>query len=332
MKTIVLISCCKEKLHLSYPVPAAQLYQSTKFKKALTYAKSLKPDAIYILSALHHVVELSQLLEWYDKKLQGQSAEVKQKWAEACLDTLKQKHDLENDKFIILAGFDYYHGLLGENGIHNYELPLEGLTHGLALHWLNEHLQNDDIIKASSLRNPEELKKISSKPGYYKWWISKNFFDFLLDALYISFENIENALEERNGLFCVYVGIAAKESVRQRLNWHINDPHTASRVDNGTLSTLRQTIASIVSHNQYDKSSTDQFIDLMYVEWFYIDSQIGSEEAKTELHNIETNLLSEYLRILNIQDNHHPLSEPIKTTLKELRKQSRNKALLNQEV
>ncbi len=322
MKTIVLISCCKKKLRPA--APAEKLYQSPKFRKSLEYAKSLNPDAIYILSAKYHVVELTQPLEWYDDKLQDKNPEEKQKWATKCLETLKGKHDLKHDTFIILAGFEYYHGLLGENGIHNYELPLDGLTHGRALHWLNEHLKNDNIFKASSLRDPEELKRISSKPGYYKWWISKNFFDFLLDALHVSFDDIKNALEERDGLFCVYVGIATKESVRQRLNWHINDPHTASRVNNGTLSTLRQTIASIVSHNQYDKSSTDKFIDLMYVEWFYIDGQIGSEESKNELHNIETNLLSEYLRILNIQDNHHPLSTPIKTALKELRKRSKS--------
>lgn len=322
MKTIVLISCCKEKLRPA--APAEKLYQSTRFKKSLAYAKSLKPDAIYILSAKHHVVELTQPLEWYDEKLQEKSLEEKQKWATKCLETLKGKHDLKHDKFIILAGFEYYHGLLGVDGIQNYELPLNGLTHGHALHWLNEHLQNDNMVKASSLHNPEELKKISSKPGYYKWWISKNFFDFLLDALNVSFEDIKNALEERDGLFCVYVGIAAKESVRQRLNWHINDPHTVSRVNNGTLSTLRQTISSLVSHNQYDKTSTDQFIDRMYVEWFYIDSQIGSEETKKDLHDIETKLMAEYLRILNIQDNHHPLSDSIKRRLKTLRNESKH--------
>ena len=95
---------------------------------------------------------------------------------------------------------------------------------------------------------------------------------------------------------------------------------------------MQESGISIVSHNQYDKTSTDQFIDRMYVEWFYIDSQIGSEEAKNELHDIETNLMSEYLRILNIQDNQHPLSKPIKKTLKELRKQSRINAQINQEV
>lgn len=179
------------------------------------------------------------------------------------------------------------------------------------------------MIKVITLRNQEELKKISSKPGYYKWWISKTELDLILKAFGVSFSEIENSLEKKDGLFCVYVGIAAKESVRSRLNWHINDPHTESRVENGTLSTLRQTIASIVSHNQYDKAATDSFIDKMFVEYFYIDSPIKSETTKKELQTIETNLMYEYLRILNIKDNHHPLSTSIKTKLKELRKEAK---------
>ncbi len=179
------------------------------------------------------------------------------------------------------------------------------------------------MIKATSLRNPEELNKIHPKPGYYKWWVSEKELDFLLNVLGIPFKEIKNSLELKEGLFCVYVGIAAKESVRQRLNWHVNDPHTASRVRKGTLSTLRQTIASIVAHNQYDKAATDSFIDSMFVEWFYIDAPIKSETAKTELHITESKLMADYLRILNIQDNQHPLSKSIKTELKKLRKESK---------
>lgn len=178
------------------------------------------------------------------------------------------------------------------------------------------------MIKASSLRNHEELKMISSKPGYYKWWASRTELELILTSLEVSFSEIEKALEVKDGLYCVYVGIA-KKSMRGRLNWHINDPHTSSQVKSGTLSTLRQTIASIKSHNQYDKAATDSFIDKMFVEYFYIDSQIKSNAVKTELHTIEINLMSEYLRILNIQDNHHPLSRLTKNKLKQLRKESK---------
>lgn len=178
------------------------------------------------------------------------------------------------------------------------------------------------MIKASSLRNQEELKKISSKPGYYKWWASRTELEFILTSLDVSFSEIEKALEVKDRLYCVYVGIA-KKSMRERLNWHINDPHTSSRVKSGTLSTLRQTIASIISHNQYDKAATDSFIDKLFVEYFSLDSQIKSDTVKKELHTIETNLMAEYLRILNIQDNHHPLSRLTKKKIRHLRKESK---------
>ena len=183
------------------------------------------------------------------------------------------------------------------------------------------------MIKASSLRDKEQLKSISSLPGYYKWWAAQSELDVILKALNIQFSDIENALEIKDGLYCIYVGIAVKESVRARLDWHLNDKHTASQVLNGTLSTLRQSISSIVAGNQFDKEATDSFIDKLFVEYFYCDEAIKSETTKHKLHETEKKLLAEYLRVLNIQENHHSLSTPIKTALKELRKQSRTKAL-----
>lgn len=179
------------------------------------------------------------------------------------------------------------------------------------------------MIKASSLRKKEILNSISSLPGYYKWWGSRSELDVILNALNVHFSEIENALEIKNGLYCIYVGIAVKESVRTRLNWHVNDKHTSSRIRNGTLSTLRQSISSIVAGNQFAKDATDSFIDKLYVEWFYSNNPIRTDAAKNELHQIEKQLLVEYLRVLNIQDNHHPLSTSIKTKLKELRKEAK---------
>lgn len=179
------------------------------------------------------------------------------------------------------------------------------------------------MLKASTLRNKTELQKIPAAAGYYKWWCEKAELDVILNALAIDFSDIQQAIERKDNLYCVYVGIAAKESVRARLNWHVNDKHTASRVKNGTLSTLRQSIASVVAKNQYDKEATDAFIDKLYVEWFCIDSPIKSAEAKAKLYSVERNLLFDRLRILNIKDNLHPLAEPIKFKLKLLRKNSK---------
>lgn len=186
-----------------------------------------------------------------------------------------------------------------------------------------KHKELQKMTKASLLRNKDNLLLISNLPGYYKWWAKKTELDLILNNLNVQSQIIENAIETKEDLFCIYVGIAAKESVRSRLNWHINDSHTKSRVENGTLSTLRQSISSIIARNQYDKNATDSFIDKLYVEYFYSNNPIKSEAAKKELHNIEIHLLAEYLRILNIQDNHHPLSERIKYELKKLRKESK---------
>lgn len=151
------------------------------------------------------------------------------------------------------------------------------------------------MIKAKLLRNKENLNAISPLPGYYKWWALKSELEVILNVLNIQLSEIENALEFKDGMYCIYVGIAVKESVRNRLNWHVNDNHSAFQVMNGTLSTLRQSISSIIVKNQYDKESTDSFIDKLYVEWFYSTNPIKSEAARNELHKVEKELLADYL-------------------------------------
>ena len=95
------------------------------------------------------------------------------------------------------------------------------------------------------------------------------------------------------------------------MNWHINDTHTEAHIKYGTLSTLRQSIASIVAHDQYDKKATDNFIDKLEVEYFFNEQPIKSTSVKNELTGIEKALLQEYLRILNIRDNNHPCAKEI---------------------
>lgn len=137
MKTIYLLSCCKQKL--SHPAKAELLYQSTGFTKSLLYAQSKNPDAIHILSAKHHVVALEQILEPYDECLSSKPKDERRGWALRCLSALEKRYSLKNDKFIILAGNDYYENLIGSGKIENYELPLKGLSQGYRLQWFDEH-------------------------------------------------------------------------------------------------------------------------------------------------------------------------------------------------
>ena len=183
------------------------------------------------------------------------------------------------------------------------------------------------MINAKELRNKETLLTIPNDlPGYYKWWAEKTELDIILLALNSDYSELSSFIEQRDDLYCIYVGIAAKESIRKRLNWHVNDTHTPSRVLNGTLSTLRQSISSVVAHNQYDKAATDAFIDKLSIEWFTIDAPVKSQAAIDKLHTIERSIMSEHLYVLNIQDNKFPQAQPIKNRLSSLRKSSKQEA------
>ena len=95
MKTIYLISCCKEKLPSA--AKAKDLYQSEGFKRRLAFAKYQKADEILILSAKHHIVELDQILEPYDVCLSNETVGEQKKWAEICIASLKSKFDLTKE-------------------------------------------------------------------------------------------------------------------------------------------------------------------------------------------------------------------------------------------
>lgn len=142
MKTIVLLSCCKQKLNET--ALAEKLYQSTGFKKSLAYAKSLRPDGIFILSAKHHVVKLDDMIEPYDVCLRDKNASEKTEWAKTVVSQLEGLADLKNDKFVILCGSDYCDGILPH--ITNYELPLKGLSMGYRLQWLDQHTVSEDNL------------------------------------------------------------------------------------------------------------------------------------------------------------------------------------------
>ena len=58
MKRIVLISCVSRKG--TTKAKARDLYKGTLFTNSLAYGQSLKPDRIFILSALHHLLDIDK--------------------------------------------------------------------------------------------------------------------------------------------------------------------------------------------------------------------------------------------------------------------------------
>jgi hypothetical protein len=142
MKRVVLISCASKKLR--HPAIAQELYVSPLFQLCLRYAYTLKPDAIFILSAKYGLVALDQRLEPYNDTLNTRrDADIRQ-WAQGVLQQLRSNVDLECDTVIFLAGEKYRRHLIGH--IRHHEVPLLGLSIGRQLHFLKRALAHASTL------------------------------------------------------------------------------------------------------------------------------------------------------------------------------------------
>ena len=136
MKKVVLISCVKSKLKV--PAKVKDLYTSTLFQYTLRYARKLKPDAIYVLSAKHGLLDLEQIIAPYEMTLITMSEEEKKAWSRKVLDSLQKKADLDSDMFVFLAGVNYRKYLIPE--LKHFEIPFEGMPFGTQLQELKRQL------------------------------------------------------------------------------------------------------------------------------------------------------------------------------------------------
>jgi len=134
MKNIVLISCVSKKLEKKSTVE--NIYISSLFKKNLTYAKSLNPSEIYILSAEHGLLKLTDEIEPYDKTLNNMRSNEIKEWSKKVINKLKSLTDLKNDEFTFLAGVKYRKFLIPE--LSKVKIPMKGLKIGLQLQWLTK--------------------------------------------------------------------------------------------------------------------------------------------------------------------------------------------------
>jgi hypothetical protein len=134
MKNIVLISCVSKKLDRKST--AENIYTSSFFLKKLTYAKSLKPSGIFILSAKHGLLKLTDEIEPYDKTLNKMRVNERKEWSKVVVNQLKSVVDLKKDQFTFLTGNKYREYLLTE--LDQVKIPMQGLKIGEQLQWLTK--------------------------------------------------------------------------------------------------------------------------------------------------------------------------------------------------
>lgn len=137
MKTIVLISCAAMKD--SKRRKAKDLYLSALFMKSLAYALKLKPDNIFILSAKHYLLPLDKEIGPYDLSLNDFGVKELEHWAGKTIEQIKEVADVDNDRFIILAGNNYRRFL--ERYLNKADVPMRGLTIGKQLRFLNKRVK-----------------------------------------------------------------------------------------------------------------------------------------------------------------------------------------------
>jgi hypothetical protein len=140
MKRIVLISCVSNKG--TKKTKAKDLYKGPLFESSLEFAISLKPDNIYILSALHHLIELDKEIEPYNvtlskpakskakPSLKVLTPEEKNAWGKKVIEQLKLEADLVTDEITFLASKAYIEPIEKFMNHTNIKKPLEGKKYG----------------------------------------------------------------------------------------------------------------------------------------------------------------------------------------------------------
>lgn len=336
MKYVYLLSCTSTKQ--DYHCQAKDMYmKSNLFRLSYLYCLnniSNENSEIYILSAKYHLLSLSQEIDPYDKTLIKMSKKEKKEWGEIVFKQLKEMFDIKNTHFIFLTGKEYMNPIIPYLDKDQYSNPFPtryGI--GKRMKWLKNHT-GGCLIKANKIRNNDYLYKISKdNPGWYKWWAPESTLKLLLNSPYIPknyYQELLPYLTKKNingtDYYYIYVGVAIRESIRERLNWHVNQHHTKTSVESGFLSTLRQTLSSLISNNQYDESSTNKIIDTLYIEYYSVNLPIKSEKAKEQIEYIEKEEMNSNVLPLNLRDNKNSI---VKDYLKELSKIRKSSKITN---
>ncbi len=137
-KTIVLLSCVSRKK--TGIQPACNLYAGPLFQNSYEYAINLNPDFIHIMSAKYGLIDYNQPIEKYDVTLNDMSSDEIHVWSDEVFLDLKEKYNLEETNFIILAGKNYYSGFIDR--LPHKELPLGDMPIGYRVQWLQRANRN----------------------------------------------------------------------------------------------------------------------------------------------------------------------------------------------
>lgn len=129
---------------------------------------------------------------------------------------------------------------------------------------------------------------IETLPGIYRWWFQEEGAMMILNQLpNINLDMIPK--KKINGIlyFALYFGIS--KNLKERIKWHTCQHHTSSSVNSGFLSTLRQTLSSLLNTDMTKSENVlNRFIEEnCYLEWDYtVTHQDAIDKEKQELTTV----------------------------------------------
>jgi hypothetical protein len=141
--SITLVACCGPKL--TKPAPAADLFVSSLFKKDRTHAE--RRGRWFVLSALHGLVDPTEVIAPYDVTLKGMPAQKRRERGRMVRQQMGTV-GLIGLPLVALAGADYVKPLV-DAGL-TVAQPMRGHGIGKQLQWLNR----ENGCSAPSNRRP----------------------------------------------------------------------------------------------------------------------------------------------------------------------------------
>ncbi len=170
-----------------------------------------------------------------------------------------------------------------------------------------------------------DVPKEFLSPGWYTWWADEKTCRKLLgDHFKHLWPLMTEGSDDCKDKKLVYVGITTKGDLWKRVGkWHILEKHTHSKVRRKTLSTLRQSLCSLLGDDWMDATTCNQVQDLMRVEIHPIQLPFRDSRLNEKTDHIERQMMNDHVLPLNIQKNNNPTVRVFKIYLKARRKATR---------
>jgi len=135
----IVLLCSANRKHTE-PAPAIELYRSEFFRLGRSYALSLEPEQVFVMSAVHGLVSAKTVLPPYPMTMSILGKEDVNPWAEWIANSLRAQVSLDRYEIIVL-GLRKFAAPVAKR-LPGAQTPLVGMNLPQALTYLREQVGN----------------------------------------------------------------------------------------------------------------------------------------------------------------------------------------------